>query len=334
MVYQYVLTFLSQSKWSIILDCAFQYHCCLSELRVSDIMQYIIFVAYCKLFRSEAPFSVAASSMLSILDDRDASRPLLDSDSETGLYSLLVANAPMDNYLFLDSKYVPQTIDTLLEWCNMIRKTSPSHKTIESFQIYEQLRALRVRGRKIFNRPSQRQTFLQGASLFGFLPLKYVNTSFVKGTAQKNLSQLITRTPIHSCDPTVHVTPTEEICSLFKSATTFLEKHVSNQASEIMVQNIINARTSTNAKKDTYFYISQKERVQHFFQVKKESSWKLKIFRPPARRRRAASKTATLTGWKDENPKFLHWNGVTKDNGLTKESKLMIPVHICQEFFE
>lgn len=119
-------------------------------------MQYIIFVTYCKLFRSETPFSVAALSMLSILDYRDASQPLLDS--ETGLYSLLVANAPMDDYLFLDIKYVPQTIDTLFEWCNMI-KASPSKRATESFQIYEQLRALKVSGRKIFNRPSQHQTF-------------------------------------------------------------------------------------------------------------------------------------------------------------------------------
>jgi hypothetical protein len=89
-------------------------------------MQYIIFVTYCKkLLRYQTRFGVAALSMLSILDDRDASRPLLDSDSETGLYSLLVANAPIDNNLFLDSKYVPQAIDALFEWCNMI-KASPS----------------------------------------------------------------------------------------------------------------------------------------------------------------------------------------------------------------
>jgi hypothetical protein len=66
--------------------------------------------------------------------------------------------------------------------------------------------------------------------------------------------------------------------------------------------------------------------------VKKESSWALKILRLPVQRRRAGSKTATLTTWIDENPKFLHWNGVTKDYGLTKESMSTIPAHICEEF--
>ena len=300
----------------------------MSELRVSDILQYIVFIIMCRWSPRTTPTTLAAESMILILNSTTKlNYPSLNTD--TGFYDMLVANVPADERCFLsDKKEVSQIVDALFSWCQSKATTKDvkhnkgkGYKSpcVKSLTLYEELLNLRPSTNFEFD-TKMAQEFIQAASLFGLLPLGCMNSSCIvseQDDISLNIAKLTGETDL------------ARQREIFDSTVTFLKKRISSQATEVFIENITKVQLAPDYTKDAYYYLPHKRRAQYFYRLKKGSSWELKILRDPASTK--LSKTVTLTKWKDGDSKFIHW---VKRDRLEKDSKLKIPSHLYNEFFK
>jgi len=280
---------------------------------VRDVIEYIVFAVECEKSSPASPTKLVAKTMISILDS-DYLVP-----ESTRFYEMLVLNAAKfdggQGQTFLDKVKVGNIVKSLFNWCQrmpMKGKSKAGEEKNKCLELYENLLSLESIS-SVISTTAAAQAFIQGASMFGLLPLECMNWSSVICDGDSlafNIRKLEGKEKLTEQRKSFH--------SIVQSL-----KHISPQATEVFAENVLKATEMPNCCRDAYFYLPHKRRMQHFYRLKKTSYWELLLLRLRQSSRRGKSKTQSLTRWKDGETQLIHW--VKIDGKLQKESKLKIP---------
>ena len=298
-------------------------------LRTRDIIQYVVFIMLCRNSSRISPLSIAAESMLELLRPRNKFH-LPSRAADSNLYNMLLANVPeyerQTGAFYVDEKVISSAIDTIFNWCKRKRASIKrmSGLNLRQLNVYEDFPYI-----SIVKSSEMLQDLVRGLSLFGLLPLELMGSVCLEKKVDE-LSQNI--------ECLTKETKLMKQRQLLERTFHFVRSEISTQVTRSFIGNIINIRSpSGSTEKDAYYHMRHKNRPQHFYRLKYDGHWQLKVLPSTLNIKKNGKKqpkAVTLTNWKEgaanEKGEFVCWE-ISKE--IEKDSKLFVPPKFVKELY-
>jgi hypothetical protein len=216
---------------------------------------------------------------------------------------------------------IQKEVNMILEYCHKLTRER-KNRSSDAIGINDSCRQFRdvLVGTGLLER-AEANDFIQLATVTGFIPLHYI--SWLPHNSDSDIVAI------------ANFTSGEDRKVLQQNLVQKMRKEVSLQITGPFLYNLLASYNveESDLLKHFYYYQWHRESIQHFFRLKFDSHWVVEMLRDPQRvSKTRCSKTVTLSNWKDNDDKYIHWK--TSDGcAIDNSSCLVVPENLKKEFF-